>query len=189
MRKRLEVAPDSITEEEREQVEPPVEPELLRKWIALAKQQPAPITADREVRKRYQREFHEIRAANGYEDDSTVPITFRAWEAVLRIAEAAAKFELSKTIEERHFETSMSLVRRSMEDYGINEDGEFDADVTETGSRRANSGRRAISTLLLTGRTGRPERRCSHRSFSKPAQHREHRFQCFPRLVKGSPPR
>jgi len=155
LRKRLEVAPETISDEEKEQVEAPVEPELLRKWIALAKQQPAPITADREVRKRYQREFHEIRAANGYEDDSTVPITFRAWEAVLRIAEAAAKFELSKTIEKRHFETSMSLVRRSMEDYGVNEEGEFDADVVENGG--SMSQKKRMETITETVREMQPD--------------------------------
>ncbi|OYR82800.1 MCM family protein, partial [Halorubrum ezzemoulense] len=74
-------------------------------------------------------------------EDAPVPATWRDLEAQLRLAEAAAKLEFSETIEERHFKTALSLTMRSMRDFGMNEDGEFDADVRESGTSKTQRDR------------------------------------------------
>jgi len=155
--KRLEVDPDSVSEAEKEKAMPAIPNDLLSKWIALAKQQPAPITKDPEVRAEKEQAFAKLRAANGYDADSPVPVTYRKWEAVLRIAEAAAKFELSQWITERHFETAMSLIGRSLRDYGKDEDGNFDADVVEVGQSKKTVQHTKLVEEVLREEVGREE--------------------------------
>jgi len=155
--KRLEVDPDSVSDEEREKAQPPVPSELLTKWIALAKQQPAPITKDPDVRADKEEAFASLRAANGYDEDSPIPVTYRKWEAVMRIAEAAAKFELSEWITERHFEIAMSLIGRSMQDYGKDEDGNLDADVVEVGQSKKTTDHTKLVEEVMREDVGREE--------------------------------
>ena len=112
----------------------PVDRDLLRKWIALAKQQPEPVFANDEVNEWLKESFADLRGMNGYDDNSPVPVTFRKLEGIVRIAEAAAKFEFSETIEMRHVRLATNAVGRSMEDFGTDEDGTYDTDVQETGT-------------------------------------------------------
>ena len=155
--KRLEVDPGSVSEAEKQQAMPAIPNDLLSKWIALAKQQPAPITKDPEVRAEKEKAFAKLRAANGYDADSPVPVTFRKWEAVLRIAEAAAKFELSRWITESHFEIAMSLIGRSLRDYGKDEDGNFDADVVEVGQSKKTTDHTKLVEEVMREDVGREE--------------------------------
>ncbi|MFP4628930.1 MAG: minichromosome maintenance protein MCM [Halobacteriales archaeon] len=121
----------------------PIEPETLRAWVALAKQQPEPKFAGG-MRDRILDQFTSLRGMYGYESgDNPVPVTFRKLEGIVRVAEAAAKFEFSETIEARHVEIASQLVGRSMEDIGKDpETGEYDADVQETGSSKAQKNRK-----------------------------------------------
>ena len=113
-------------------IDVPVEADILRKWVGLAKQQPAPPFASDDVEEFLRESFVGIR--NLVNDDSVVPITFRSLEGMLRIAEAAAKFELSDEIELRHAKTAKRLVGQSLQDTGYDpEEGRFDADAIETG--------------------------------------------------------
>jgi replicative DNA helicase Mcm len=133
-----------------QQVETPIDHDMLRKWVALAGRATPP-TADREALSTAKDRFKSLRAANGYNADDPVPVTFRSWEAVLRIAEAAAKFEFSDTIEARHFEIATDLAGQSMQDIGKNEDGEMDADVVETGTSKPQADRKKTIEKLIRG--------------------------------------
>lgn len=113
--------------------ERPVDEELLRKWIAVAKQQDPPVFASEDVKEWLEESFHDLRGLHGYDEEATVPVTFRKLEGIIRIAEAAARFELSETIEMRHARTATRAVGQSIQDYGKNEEGELDADVQESG--------------------------------------------------------
>jgi replicative DNA helicase Mcm len=126
-----------VPSEDQARIETPVEPEILRTWIALAGQQPAPVFADDDVRGMIESAFADLRGARGYDDDAAVPVVYRKFEGILRIAEAAAKLEFSETIEERHAETAMAAVGESMRDYGRDEDGRLDADIQETGASKS----------------------------------------------------
>jgi len=55
----------------------------------------------------------------------------RKLEGILRLAEAAARVELSSTIEAEHVQTATQLVGESMQEFGKNEDGDLDTDVIE----------------------------------------------------------
>lgn len=142
--KRYTRDPSSLTEEEREEVEPPISGNLLKKYIALAKRQPAPEFENETVRTDLDESFVDLRGANGYDQNSPVPTTFRKQEAILRIAEAAAKLEFSDTITTRHTSIAMEAVGRSMRDYGQDEDGVFDADIVETGASMSQKDREKL---------------------------------------------
>ncbi|WP_434521265.1 minichromosome maintenance protein MCM [Halorubrum sp. AS12] len=139
-KKRLDVAPETIESGETDKYDPPVRSELLRKWLALAADQPSPVIASEELEQRIADEFSDFKTKHMGED-APVPATWRDLEAQLRLAEAAAKLEFSETIEERHIKTALSLTMRSMRDFGMNEDGEFDADVRESGTSKTQRDR------------------------------------------------
>ncbi|KDE60311.1 MCM family protein [Halostagnicola sp. A56] len=127
-----------------DEIEPPVDPEIFRKWIAVAKQQPAPPFASDNVKETLRSSFLELRRLYDVKDNSPVPVTFRKLEDVVRVAEAIAKFELSEVITERHARICTEIVGSSMEDIGKNEDGEFDADVVESGSSKSQKDRMRV---------------------------------------------
>ncbi|AHF99425.1 MCM / cell division control protein 21 [Halostagnicola larsenii XH-48] len=127
-----------------DEIEPPVDPEIFRKWIAVAKQQPAPPFASDSVKETLRSSFLELRRLYDVKDNSPVPVTFRKLEDVVRVAEAIAKFELSEVITERHARICTEIVGSSMEDIGKNEDGEFDADVVESGSSKSQKDRMRV---------------------------------------------
>ena len=130
-------------------IETPIERDLLRKWIALAKQQPEPVFASEEVKHELKDGFVDLRGINGYDETDAVPVTFRKLEGILRIAEAAAKFEFSETIEMRHVRLAKEAVGRSMQDFGTDEDGQFDADVQETGTSKSQKQKlKLLSTVV-----------------------------------------
>jgi replicative DNA helicase Mcm len=105
--------------------------DLIRKWIAYAKQQPSPEFASEAVREHANDAFAEFRGVNGYDPDDPVPVTFRKLEGIHRLAEASAKVRLSDTIEKRDVDRALALVGESLRQFGKGEDGEYDADVVE----------------------------------------------------------
>lgn len=127
---------EELSAEEADVVQPPVDVDILRKWIALAKRQPAPEFEGTEVKRDLGESFEQLRAANGYDTDAAVPVTWRALEGIVRIAEAAAKFEFSEVITARHARIATEAVGQSLQDFGKDEDGQFDADVIETGQSK-----------------------------------------------------
>ena len=94
-----------------------------------------------EVRQQLVDSFVTLRGANGYAEDTEVPVTFRKLPGVERIARAHAKLEFSPFITERHAEQAMGMVGKSMQDYQKTEDGKFDADIAETGSSKSQKKR------------------------------------------------
>lgn len=113
----------------------PVDDDLLTKWLALAKDRPAPSFESEELREDLADRYAMFRDQHG-DEDSPIPIAARKLEAIVRVAEAAAKIEFSDTIRERHVETALARIRESLKDVGMNEDGQFDADVIETGTSK-----------------------------------------------------
>jgi replicative DNA helicase Mcm len=122
---------------------PPIDPETLRGWIALAKKTDPPVYANDEIERKIRERFVELRGMYGYSDDDPVPVAFRSLEGIVRVAEAAARFEFSDTIEERHVEIATELVGKSMQDAGKDpETGELDADIKETGMSKSQKVRK-----------------------------------------------
>ncbi|WP_049925355.1 minichromosome maintenance protein MCM [Halopiger goleimassiliensis] len=129
-------------DEDLEKITPPVEGDILRKWIALARQRPTPPFESKELRTDLRDRWLELRGLYDYDETEPIPVTFRKLEAMVRVCEALAKFELCDEIRERHVDQVLEIVGRSMDDIGKNEDGELDADVHEVGESKDQRSRR-----------------------------------------------
>lgn len=113
-----------------------VETDVLRAWVAHAKQHCNPTIEDDSVATDLRESFFELRQVNG--DDGPVPVTFRKLEGLMRLAEASARVRLSETIDQQDVDRARELVGRSMRDVGMDpEDGQFDADIIETGTSKS----------------------------------------------------
>ena len=141
---RESVATSNVSEEEvnsvGEDVEPTIETELLRKYVAYAKRNCFPtMTADA---KAAIRDFYVELRLEGQGENNAIPVTARKLEALVRLAEASARVRLSDTVEEEDAERVIEIVRSSLEDVGIDpETGELDADIIESGQSKSQRDR------------------------------------------------
>ena len=127
---------DSVTEE----VEPAIEADLLRKYVAFAKRNCYPTMT--EEAKDAIREFYVTLRGQGEGEDSPVPVTARKLEALVRLAEASARIRLSDTVTTEDTDRVIGIVRSSLEDVGMDpETGEFDADMVEAGTSKSQRDR------------------------------------------------
>lgn len=136
---------EELTDEERKSIEPEIPRETLRAYIAYAKEEVTPyIRGENTPTQEYLREeFLKLRLANADDEDNPVPVTFRQEEAIERLAEASARVRLSDEVTKDDVDRALSLVRKSMEQVGIDpESGQFDADVVETGQSKSQRDRR-----------------------------------------------
>ncbi|MFB6174326.1 MAG: minichromosome maintenance protein MCM, partial [Halobacteriales archaeon] len=132
--------PQEAIEEATETVEPAIDPELLRKYVAYAKRNVFPSMT--EAAREHMQEFYVDLRARGMEEDSPVPVTARKLEALVRLAEASARVRLSDTVEVEDAERAVEIVRYCLEDIAIDpETGEFDADIVETGTSKTQRDR------------------------------------------------
>ncbi|MFW6436016.1 MAG: LAGLIDADG family homing endonuclease [Halococcoides sp.] len=123
-----------------EDVEPAIDPELLRKYVAYAKRSCFPTMTD-EARA-HLRDFYVDLRTSGADDDAPVPVTARKLEALVRLAEASARVRLGDqvTVEDAHRATD--IAGYCLEDIGMDpETGELDADVIETGRSKSQRDR------------------------------------------------
>lgn len=141
-----------LTDEERESIEPAIPQEVLRAYIAYAKENVTPYLPEEnhEAREYLETEFLKLRQANKEKDDSPVPVTFRQEEAIERLAEASARVRLSNEVTKADVEQALTLVRTSMEQVGIDpETGTFDADIIETGCSKSQRDRKKLLMELV----------------------------------------
>jgi replicative DNA helicase Mcm len=142
----------NVTEEEvenvTENVEPEIDAELLRKYIAYAKRNCYPMMT--EEAKVEIRDFYVDLRSKGQDDDAPVPVTARKLEALVRLSEASARMRLSDTVEREDAERVIEIVRSCLQDIGVDpETGEFDADVVETGRSKSQRDRiKNIKSLI-----------------------------------------
>jgi len=127
---------ESVTEN----VEPEIDAELLRKYVAHAKRNCYPMMT--EEAKVEIRDFYVDLRSKGQDEDAPVPVTARKLEALVRLAEASARMRLSDTVEREDAERVIEIVRSCLKDIGVDpETGEFDADVVETGQSKTQRDR------------------------------------------------
>ncbi|WP_227133851.1 LAGLIDADG family homing endonuclease [Halorubellus salinus] len=121
-------------------VDPDIDPELMRKYIAYAKQNCHPRMTEN-ARQAIEDFYVDLRS-KGQDEDSPVPVTARQLEAIVRLAEASARVRLSDTVDEEDSERVIEIVRSCLQDIGVDpETGEFDADVVETGQSKTQRDR------------------------------------------------
>ncbi|MFQ3284491.1 minichromosome maintenance protein MCM [Natronomonas sp.] len=142
----------NVSEEEvenvTEDVEPEIDAELLRKYVAYAKRNCYPMMT--EEAKAEIRDFYVDLRSKGQDEDAPVPVTARKLEALVRLAEASARMRLSDTVDRGDAERVIEIVRSCLKDIGVDpETGEFDADVVETGQSKTQRDRiKNIKSLI-----------------------------------------
>ncbi len=127
-----------------EQVElPPIDHELLRKYIAYARQHVKPVLSQ-EASNRIQEFYVELRKLGIKQ--GAVPMTPRQIEGLVRLAEASAKSRLSDKIELKDAELAISLFDYMLTTLAVDRGGRKDIDTLLTGMPREKVDK--INTLM-----------------------------------------
>ncbi|MFC6716175.1 minichromosome maintenance protein MCM [Natrialbaceae archaeon GCM10025810] len=135
----LDVSTEEI-EQMTEKVDPVIDAELLRKYIAYAKQNCHPRMTE-EAREAI-RDFYVDLRSKGTDEDAAVPVTARKLEGLVRLSEASARVRLSDTVEIEDAERVIDIVHSCLQDIGVDpETGEFDADIVEAGTSKSQRDR------------------------------------------------
>jgi replicative DNA helicase Mcm len=117
-----------------EAVEQDIPKELLRKYLAYAKQNIIPKLTDEAMAeiKEYYMKMRSSGEGEGYY--KSVPISARQLEALVRLAEASAKLRLSTIVEKEDAQKAVELLHYCLSQIGIDpETGKIDIDRIATG--------------------------------------------------------
>ncbi|WP_338740394.1 ATP-binding protein [Haloplanus salilacus] len=124
----------------RESVEPEVEEDVLRAYLAAARQL-EPVFASQEVKDVLETWYVETKTRIIAEEDREFPVTPRSAQDLIRLAEASAKLRHSETVDLVDAERATRLKGRSFRELGLetpamevetDEDGNLVADHAET---------------------------------------------------------
>lgn len=128
-----------ITEEDvksaMEVIQPEIDPDLLRKYIAYAKRI-YPILTDKSRQKLV--DFYLGLRKQGIDVNSPVPVTARQLEALVRLSEASARIRLSDSATEDDANRAINIVEACLKQVGIDpETGMLDVDVIAVGTSKS----------------------------------------------------
>lgn len=151
----LMAAGEDVPEPERKKAEPEIDDDVMRAYIAYAKQEVTPVLTD-DAADLLESEFKNLRQLNQSANEDperegrAVPVTYRKQEALTRLAEASARVRLSGDITTDDVERALSLVTKSLEDVGMDPNtGEYDADIVETGQPKSQRNRVQYVTRMI----------------------------------------
>lgn len=114
--------------------EPPIKPEILRKYIAYAKRIQPELTP--RAAKLIENFYLQMRSI--YQQTSTIAITARQLESLIRLAEARARAALREYVTEEDVIDVIDLMKKSLSEVGIDvETGKPDIDVILTGKPKS----------------------------------------------------
>ncbi len=115
-------------------VSPPIKPEILRKYIAYAKR----INPELTPRAAKLIEDFYLKMRGMYQQTSTITITARQLESLIRLAEARARAALRDYVTEEDVLDVIELMKRSLAEVGVDiETGKPDIDVILTGKPKS----------------------------------------------------
>ncbi len=115
-------------------IEPLIEPELLRKYIAYARKTVFPVLSE-DAKKRIEEYYVSLRSKA--KDNSPMPITARQLESIIRLAEASARMRLSDKVEVQDVERVIRIMERSLAQIAVDpETGEIDIDYAFSGTSK-----------------------------------------------------
>ena len=127
--------------------EPSVDPKLLRKYIAYAKRNIVPVM-DQEAMERMHGYYIKMRKGSG--DESTIAITPRQLQAIVRLSEASARLHLSNTVEmDRDVERAIRIMEYYLRTVAGDE-GKFDIDLIEVGISQSQRERMKNMNAVIT---------------------------------------
>ena len=137
-------------------VEPLIQPEFLRKYIAYARKNCKP-EMTREAAERLKNFYLDMRGL--YSGEGAIAITLRQNEGLMRLAEASAKIRLSDKVEIQDAERAIDVTRYSIQQLGYDyETGKIDIDKTEGVSASQRNKIHAILDIIemLEKKLGKP---------------------------------
>lgn len=141
----LEAVQHEHYDEDVDLIDPEVDEELFRAYVAYAKQEMFPVPTE-PARDAITEWYTSLRAESASHDDLSVPVTPRYRDALVRLSEASARVRLSNEVTVDDVERAQDLMESSMQQFGLDpETGELDADVIETGL--SSSQRQRIRTI------------------------------------------
>lgn len=128
-----------------EDLDPDIEQQELRRYIAYAKRSKRP-DLTKEAAQKIQEFYISMRSKGGEGEERSIPITARQLEAMVRIAEASARAHLKEEVEVEDAERAIDLLKYSLEQVGVDpETGDFDIDMIESGV--SSSQRNRLQTM------------------------------------------
>jgi replicative DNA helicase Mcm len=129
-------------------VEPPIEPELFRKYISYAKNIKPVLT--QEALERLKSFYLLMRAASETEG-TPVAITARQLESLVRVAEARARASLRDEVLAEDAERAIGIMKTSLEQVGIDVSSQkFDIDIIMTGKPKSLRDKMSVILGLIT---------------------------------------
>ena len=129
-------------EEMKGEIEPAIDKELLRKYVAYARRNVFPVLSEG-ARKMIEDFYVDLRKKG----EKAVPITVRQMEALIRLSEAAARVRLSPVVEERDVRVALDILLKAMEDVMMDrETMTFDVDLVYSGTPMSQ--REKIKTVM-----------------------------------------
>jgi replicative DNA helicase Mcm len=127
-------------------IEPPISPDLLRKYITYAKGVIPTLTPEAVQRLN---DFYLAMRSASESEGSPVAITARQLESLVRVAEAHARSALRKEVKAEDAEAAIAIMKRSLEEVGIDLSSyKMDIDIIMTG--KPKSVRDRLQTILST---------------------------------------
>lgn len=133
--------------EKEQRVLPTIRPELLRKYIAYARQRYSPVLTESAMKKI--KDFYLDLRKMGM-DSGSIPITPRYLEAIIRGSEASAKGRLSNTVELEDAERAINLMLFSLKNIGLDPTtGKIDIDILATGMSRSKVDKMRLIIRLI----------------------------------------
>ena len=116
-------------------VEPPVPPELLRKYISYTKNLKPVLTSEALDRLK---DFYLIMRSASETEGTPIAITARQLESLVRVAEARARIAYRKEILAEDAEAAVAIMKRSLEEVGIDVSSKMlDIDIIMTGKPKS----------------------------------------------------
>ncbi len=116
-------------------VKPPLSQEFLRKYIAYAKR--VRPTLSEAAMRRLEEFYLRMRSVSSESRGSPIAISPRQLESLIRIAKARARAALREVVLVEDAEAAINLMRRSLEQVGIDVSGRIDIDLIMTGKPKA----------------------------------------------------
>lgn len=127
-------------------IEPEIKHSLLRKYVAYSRQNIKDVELTDETLQAFKKFFIDMRGKYS-EEDRIVPITFRQFEGLIRLAQASAKIKLRKITTKEDADRAISLMQTSLRQLGYDaETQKMDIDRME--SSVAGTQRSQIRVLM-----------------------------------------
>ncbi len=128
-------------------IEPEIDPDLLRKYIAYARKTVFPVLSE-EAKRKIEEYYVSLRSKA--KENSPVPITARQLESLIRLAEASARMRLSDRVEVEDVERVIKIMERSLAQIAVDpETGEIDIDYAFSGTSKRQRDRIVIIKRII----------------------------------------